>query len=148
MPRKKLVMRYKGLIEGDPLAAILRMAADLELLLSEKLFFEHGIPFGSTERWSLGRLISEASTAKLLTPDETAKLRRFVELRNKVIHWRGVVSEILQSEKAASSMKIMLAETYEFIESAQPAHVAESDPENRYSEASQRVERWIGTFWE
>lgn len=148
MAKKKPAMRYKGLIVADPVAAILRLSADLEFTLSEKLFFERGFLAAESGGWTLGRLISEARRAEVLKPDEFASLWRFAELRNMVVRWRGLLDNMLRKDEAVQKMRAFLTEIYEFVERAEAAHRSSPDQDAKYDKAFRQAELWVDAFWD
>src|SRR6267143_3889131 len=141
--RRRLLPGYRHLLTSDSLTAIINLSADLEFFLSTKLFFEKHVPLEKMERWTLGKLVDECIKVDFVNNNRIGLLKDFVELRNRALHWRGILNDIRQNPVAELRLEKMLTEVYDFVEKAEIIYQSDWELEREYGNPFVRQKAWI-----
>ena len=126
--RKLITTDSRTYIESNNfISAFARISADLEMLLFEKLFFEKSIKAELIEKWSLYTFIQWNIKLDLIEEKWSQILHDFRKLRNKVIHGRVFLINLVKNQEELEEAKNLLLSVCDFID--QTAIVYRSTPE-------------------
>lgn len=140
MQRGYITTVAKSYLEsGDLLAALLKVSADLEALLFDKLFFEKRIKAELIKGWTLGRYIEWVVKHGLIDAKYVSFLREFNKLRNAAVHDRTYWNRNLPEK--AEEIKDMIKRGIELIEDVKVTYKSDHQLEMEFTDHFERVRK-------
>ena len=144
MKRKLIIDDTRRYVEsGDIVAAILRSAGDLELILFEKLFFEKGISAELMEKWMLGIFIRWNITLGLIDKKWQQTLKEFKDLRNLLAHERGFDKRLKTDKKLLNYANGLVISVCDLIDETEVRYLSNDKVEREYADYFKKPRKQI-----
>jgi len=132
--RKLLVHEPRDLIDSNTPLAVLRIAADLEFILFEKLHFEKQINPELMYKWTLGTYIKWCEKNELIDRKWVATLEKFNKIRNLIVHNRTVYNAIKRDSTKERKLREFLHSICNFMEESETKYISNQKLEKTYSQ--------------
>jgi len=120
---------------GDIYIAVLRLAADLEFLFHNLLFYNANIKSTLMKNWTLGRYTKWVTELKLIPNAIVPKLNSFRKLRNAIVHHRYYADRVSQNKNELQRAKKLLIDICNFVEKTE-IKISHQNPGNESMSSS------------
>jgi len=117
MKRGLITIRQREYLKsGEAYLALLKTAADLEMLFWDKLFFEKQLDPKLISNWTLGKYLHWNKVSGLVDSKWYPLLEKFNQVRNQFVHSRTAMDRVKQDEEMLKELNGLILSVCDFID--------------------------------